>query len=674
MAQPVLTGITVTGARAEGTPFEAPASVDVVDGASLREGRAQADLSEGLGAVPGLLLQNRHNLAQDMSLSLRGFGARSAFGIRGVRLYVDGIPATMPDGQGQSSHIDIASIDRVEVLRGPFSALYGNSSGGVVQVFSERGAGPPGVTAGFAMGEALQRGSLKGSGATDEGLDWLLSASHFDTDGYRPHSEARRSTGNGRLGLALSSDSRVDLVFNAVRVEAQDPLGLTAEQFKADPWQTTPQAAQFNTRKTVDQRQMGLTWQQRVDARNELQVLLYAGQRQTLQFLAIPQAPQFNPTHAGGVIDLARDYGGLDARWTARGESLELTGGLAADVLLEQRRGYENFTASGLGEQGALRRDERNRVHDVDPYAQARWQFAERWSLETGLRYSTVRFRSRDDYITAGNGDDSGEASYRRLLPVAALRWQASDTLAVHAALGRGFETPTLNELSYRADGQPGLNFGLRPSVSTNVELGVKRQGPDSLLTAALFQTRTEDEIVTAGNSGGRATYRNAGRTLRQGMELAGRLRHARHAQAQLAYTWLDATYRDGFCGAVCTADSQAEPGNQLPGVPRQVMQAEWAWLPLQGWRGGLELRHAGRMAANDGNSEFAPAVTTLAAQGGYLHPFMRHGELAAFARVDNLTGRRYAGSVIVNESNRRYYESAPGRRWSVGVSANYGF
>lgn len=670
-----LPALTVTSTRQDSPPFEVPASVDVVSGEALREGRPQATLAEGLGTVPGLVLQNRQNHAQDLQLSIRGFGARSTFGIRGVRLYVDGVPATMPDGQGQSSNIDIGSIERVEVLRGPFSALYGNSSGGVVQVFTESGEGPPTLSSGFAVGsDGLRRYSLKGSGSTASGVDWLVSGSRFETEGSRDHSAARRNTANARLGVTLSDDSRLTLVLNHVRVNAQDPLGLSAAQFAAAPRQATPQATQFNTRKTVEQTQSGLVWDRRIDAHNDLRVMLYHGQRKTVQFQAIPVAAQTPASHAGGVIDLGRDYGGLDARWTSRltlaGRPLTLIGGLGIDVMQESRRGWNNFVGPVLGVQGLLRRDESNRVQNLDPYLQARWQFAPRWSLETGLRHSRVRFKSSDHYQVGRNGDDSGSADYRRTLPMAALRHAASDTLSLYGAVGRGFETPTFNELSYRSDGRSGLNFDLRPSVNTSVEVGAKQRLAGGLLTAALFSVQTDDEIVTATNSGGRSTFRNAGRTQREGVELGWSARLAGHWQVQAAYTWIDARYRDGFCGTGACVPA----GNRIPGIARQVAQAELGWAPLQGWRAGAELRHASRVAVDDGNTQFAPRYTTLALHAGYLLRPSPRWELAAFARVDNVTDRRYAGSVIVNEGNQRYYESAPGRTWSTGVTATYRF
>ena len=676
-----LAPIHVTSTRQEAPPFEVPASVDVIDGQALREGRPQVDLSEGLGAVPGLVLQNRQNHAQDLQLSIRGFGARSTFGVRGVRLYVDGIPATLPDGQGQTSNIDIASLDRVEILRGPFSALYGNSSGGVVQAFTARGEGPPRLAYSAAGGSfGTWRQGVEASGSQGQ-IDYLLSANRYHTDGWRDHSAATRDLVNGKLGLTLDNGSRLTLVFNRVHIHAQDPLGLTAEQFASDP-RAAPLAEQYNTRKRVQQSQAGLLWEHRIDARQQLRVMLYAGQREMVQFQSIPPSAQQNPRHAGGVIDLNRDYGGMDVRWLGSfelaGRPFELAAGLGYDSLRERRSGYENYlgtpAAPVLGERGRLRRLERNRVSNLDPYAQATWHLAEQWTLEAGVRRSQVRFDSRDSYVVGPNGDDSGRARYSQTLPVASLRWQPSRDLALYVSAGRGFETPTLNELSYRPDGRGGLNFGLRPSVNDSVELGAKARVAGGLLTAALFETRTRDEIVTATSSGGRTTFQNAGRTRRQGFELGWQHETLHHWRTQVAWTWLDARLREGFCSpAPCGNGNLVAAGNRIPGIAKQSLFASFGWVPPQGWRAGVELRALSRIQANDRNTASAPGYAVTSLYAGYVQQW-NQWEFNAFARVDNVANRRYAGSVIVNEGNARYFEPAPGRSWGVGFGAAYRF
>jgi iron complex outermembrane receptor protein len=680
-APAALREITVSTPRGEVAPFNVPGSVDRVDGAEMRDSRLQVNLSESLGAVPGLQVQNRQNYAQDLQLSIRGFGARSTFGVRGVRLYVDGIPATLPDGQGQTSNIDIGSVDRVEVLRGPFSALYGNSSGGVVQAFTASGEGAPRLAYSLAGGSfGTWRQSLQLSGSQGA-VDYMLDASRFRTDGWREHSAARRDIANGKLGIALDNGDKLTLVMNSVRIAAQDPLGLTADQYALAP-RNAPLATQYDTRKTVEQTQAGLLYERRIDASQALRLMVYGGQRKTTQYQSIPPSAQQNPLHAGGVIDLSRQYGGIDLRWSAAlqlaDRPLDVVAGLGYDNLREKRRGYENYLGPlanpVLGVQGRLRRNELNTVWNLDPYAQATWRLAERWTLEAGVRRSSVHFDSHDRYIMGANRDDSGSARYSKTLPVASLRYQATPDLALYGSAGRGFETPTLNELSYRANGASGLNFALRPSVNDSLEVGAKARLAGGLLTAALFQTRTRDEIVTDTNVGGRATFQNAGRTKRNGFELGWQHETANHWRTQLAYTWLDATYRDAFCSpSPCATANTVASGNRIPGIARQSLFASLGWVPPEGWRAGAEVRALGRILANDVNTAVASGYAVAAVYAGYLKKWERW-ELNAFARVDNLFDRRYVGSVIVNEGNGRFYEPALGRNWTVGLSGAYRF
>lgn len=673
--------VVVTSTQVERPVFDVPASVDLIDGELMRMDQMQVNLSESLDRVPGLLIQNRQNYAQDLQVSIRGFGSRSTFGVRGIRLYVDGIPATMPDGQGQTSNIDISSIDRVEVLRGPFSALYGNSSGGVIQVFTEEGSGPPTLTSSLAAGRYGQwRYGLKASGSTGEqagALDYLVSTNRYVTSGYRDHSGARKNLANAKLGWQLDDDSKLTLVVNSVDVKADDPQGLTYDQLMDDPRQASANALEYNTRKAVKQTQGGLTFERRIDGDNSLRLMAYYGQRQTRQFLSTGRVPQQADTHAGGVIDLTRNYGGVDARWTSRltmaGKPLTLVGGVAYDTLTEDRRGYENFVGSQLGVQGDLRRKEDNEVWNIDPYLQASWEFAERWTLDAGVRYSNVRFRSDDHYIQGGNGDDSGSARYDKVLPMAALRYQPTDDLNLYATVGRGFETPTFSELSYRSDGLAGLNFALQPSVNTSIEIGAKARLGGGLLTAALFQTRTENEIVAAENLGGRTTYRNAGRTRRNGFELSWTGKFARHWRTDLAYTWLDARYRDSFYAGEQTPANLIPAGNRIPGIARQSLFAALTWAPPQGWRAGIEGRYLSKIYVNDENSEAAPGYFTAAIHAGYLWHWQGL-TLDAFVRLDNVLDRRYAGSAIINNAWGGSYEPAPGRNWSTGVNVSYQF
>lgn len=671
--------MVVTAAPTTVSELDTPAAVSVVNGDEMRQAAPRVNLSESLGAVPGLQVQNRQNYAQDLQLSIRGFGSRSTYGVRGLRIYVDGIPATMPDGQGQTSNIDIGSVDTIEVLRGPFSALYGNSSGGVINVTSQTGTQPPTVEASSYYGSfGTWHYGMKATGAVGDGshagdVDYTVSTNRFTTHGYRDHSGARKNLANARLGVRINDVSKLTLLLNSVDIKANDAGGLTADEWRDNPRQS-PRGDQYNTRKNTRQPQAGLRYERQLSAQDDLSVMMYAGERETTQFQSIPRAPQLKPSHAGGVIDLTRHYQGIDTRLTHRGELLvpvTLTAGLDYENMSERRKGYENFVmvngAPQYGEQGALRRNERNLMWNVDPYLQTQWQLTDKLSLDAGVRYSSVWFDSNDYYITPGNGDDSGDASYHKWLPAGSLKYALTDAWNVYLSAGRGFETPTINELSYRSDNQSGLNFGLKPSTNDTVEIGSKTRIGNGLFTAALFQTNTDNEIVVDSSSGGRTSYKNAGKTRRQGMELGLDQQFGESWRLKAAWTWLDATYRTNVC------DDASCNGNRIPGIARNMGYASFGYQPEQGWYAGSDIRYMSDIMANDENTAKAPSWTVVGLTTGYKWSYGRM-DMDLFGRIDNLFDREYVGSVIVNESNGRYYEPAPGRNYGIGLNLAWRF
>ncbi|HBT8490500.1 TPA: TonB-dependent receptor [Klebsiella pneumoniae] len=671
--------MVVTAAPTTVSELDTPAAVSVVNGDEMRQAAPRVNLSESLGAVPGLQVQNRQNYAQDLQLSIRGFGSRSTYGVRGLRIYVDGIPATMPDGQGQTSNIDIGSVDTIEVLRGPFSALYGNSSGGVINVTSQTGTQPPTVEASSYYGSfGTWHYGMKATGAVGDGshagdVDYTVSTNRFTTHGYRDHSGARKNLANARLGVRINDVSKLTLLLNSVDIKANDAGGLTADEWRDNPRQS-PRGDQYNTRKNTRQTQAGLRYERQLSAQDDLSVMMYAGERETTQFQSIPRAPQLKPSHAGGVIDLTRHYQGIDTRLTHRGELLvpvTLTAGLDYENMSERRKGYENFVmvngAPQYGEQGALRRNERNLMWNVDPYLQTQWQLTDKLSLDAGVRYSSVWFDSNDYYITPGNGDDSGDASYHKWLPAGSLKYALTDAWNVYLSAGRGFETPTINELSYRSDNQSGLNFGLKPSTNDTVEIGSKTRIGNGLFTAALFQTNTDNEIVVDSSSGGRTSYKNANKTRRQGMELGLDQQFGESWRLKAAWTWLDATYRTNVC------DDASCNGNRIPGIARNMGYASFGYQPEQGWYAGSDIRYMSDIMANDENTAKAPSWTVVGLTTGYKWSYGRM-DMDLFGRIDNLFDREYVGSVIVNESNGRYYEPAPGRNYGIGLNLAWRF
>jgi iron complex outermembrane receptor protein len=679
--------VVVSATREPQARREVAASIDVVNASTLREMGPQVNLSEALQKVPGLAVLNRQNYAQDLQLSSRGFGARSAFGVRGVRLYADGIPLTMPDGQGQTALFDLGSAERIEVLRGPASSLYGNAAGGVVQVFTEEGPPQPEFTAGLALGrDGLQRQSVKLAGQQGD-LNYVLSASHFETDGWRQHSGAQRDQFNGKLVWALQGGARLSLVASYLNMpEVQDPLGLPLAQWRANPQQADAAALDFNTRKAIENQQVGVVYEQPVRSGHDtLRFMVYEGNRQVRQYQAITTGAQTPARHPGGVIDFSRDYQGLDARYTWRhtlaGGPLQVSGGINIDSLMEARRGYQNFTGSGasqlLGVLGPLRRDEANTALNHDLYAQAQWAPTPQWDVGLGLRRSHVLFTSSDQYIVPGNGDDSGRMDFAATTPTASVMFKPLQALHVYATAGRSFETPTLNEVAYRSNlgTATGWNTALKASRAKHWELGAKTlPWPGLSLDAAVFHIDTLDEIAVDVNAGGRATYRNVGRTERRGLEVSSQWKVAREWTAQTALTFTQARYLDAFASSAVqgssTTNSNVAAGNALPGVPRRQLYAELAWRPAgTGWHTALEVRHMGRIWANDVNIEQAGASSIYALRAAWRTVLPEGWRLSTLARVDNLTDRMAVGSVIVNEGNKRYYEGAPGRSLLLGAS-----
>ncbi len=657
-----LESVVVTATRAEQRSFDAPGAIASVDRETIESAGPQVNLSESLNRIPGLTILNRQNYAQDLQLSIRGFGSRAAFGIRGIRLLIDGIPATTPDGQGQGSSISLTSTDRIEVLRGPLAQMYGNSAGGVIQAFTRDAPETPEFVSQLYTGSyGLRRTDWQYAGKVGR-YSLVADYSTFDIDGYRDNSKTERKQFNGKLSFEPNQQTRVNVVFNQFDMPlAQDPLGLLVGELN-DPQKAGFNASERRVRKITLQNQLGTSVKYTLDTDRSFTARAYYGTRENLQY-------QANNAWVG--LDRAYYGAGLQYNQQTRigGRPVALLAGYEFDYSKERRQGG----VAALGEKTNTTRNEDNTAQNSDFFAQATTLATDKLSVTTGLRSSTVRFTSEDLYLSDGNG--SGSVRYSAINPVLGLTYHVTDNLNLYANYGKGFETPTLSEVAYRDGSTPGttlaqFNPALNASTSQHYELGAKwAPSPRSRLDFTLYQINSVDEVVVSASSDGRTSFKNAPSTSRTGVELSGSTLLSPRIRATLAASWIDATFSQAY--------NNVAAGNKLPGIPQRFVFSELLWSSQTlvavktrtslGTRAGLELTSAGRMFANDVNTAPVDGYTTLNAklsQGWAVGSAL----LTAYGRIDNLTDKRYVGSVIVNQAFSRFYEPAPGRNWTLGL------
>lgn len=660
--------VVISASRNAQRSFDAPAAIRSIDRETIQGAGPQVSLSESLNRVPGLTILDRQNYAQDLQVSIRGFGARSAFGIRGIRLLVDGIPATTPDGQGQGSSISLTSTDHIEVLRGPLAQMYGNSSGGVIQAFTKEAPAEPEMGYQYYVGSyGMHRADYQVSGRA--GIYGLVADySTLSIDGYRDNSKTERKQFNGKMSFDATEQLHVNVAVNQFDMPlAEDPLGLTRAQLQADPSMAGTNAAKYFVRKIVLQNQIGSSATYKIDQDRSVTSRLYYGTRDNLQY----QAPTGTPVN-GLWTGLNRNYYGAGLQYNEKtvwgGTPIEWAGGYEFDRSRELRQAG----ASLLGQKATTTRREDNQSENSDFFLQGTAFATDMVSIVAGLRYSTVRFAS-DDYYLADGSDGSGNATYTSTNPVLGFTYHATDDLNLYANYGQGFETPTLSEVAYRGTTVPIAQFnpGLNASKSQHYELGVKWvPNRESRVDLALFQINSTDEIVVAVSNLGQTAYKNAPGTSRTGWELSGSTLLSPHLSANLSASMIDAQYSQSF--------NNVTSGNKIPGIPQSSVFSELAWTSepastskgalTNGTRLGIELVQAGRIYANDTNTASADGHTVLNLSARHRWSIGKGG-LTLYGRINNVSDERYIGSVIVNQASSQFYESGLPNNWSVGLS-----
>jgi iron complex outermembrane receptor protein len=673
-----LAPIVVTPTRIEQSSFDLPVSIDVIDQETIQTAQPQVNTSEVLVRVPGVVANDRANLATDLQISIRGFGARAPFGVRGIRIIADGIPLTMPDGQSQSGNIDLGTAKQIEVLRGPFSALYGNSSGGVINVITEDGPEQHTVTGSAWVGDfGSSRIGLK-AGGQQGSVNYIAGVARYDTDGYRDHSAATRDNFNSKLRLDINQDTSVSLVANSLSQEAQSPGSLTRAEFDADPTQSGTDPA-LNAREYLDNSQVGAVLNHKVTTADTIRLGGYVGTRnvEAYQNFGVPQNVNF--TGGRGALGLDREFYGLDLRWTRQadlaGMPFNFTAGVNYDYMTERRNSWEN----NAGVKGALGRDEDNSVFNFDQFVQAELGLTERWSISGGVRHTTVEFESQDYFVVGTNPDDSGSLEFSETTPVLGAVFKVTPTLNVYANAGKGFETPTNVELAYASvdASVTGLNFDLKPSTSDNYEVGVKAYvGANTRVNAAVFKIDTENEVALLNFFRGRSVYQNIDSTSREGFELMVDSAFGNGFRGLLAYSYIKATFDNAFesCVGCTTAPNTTVPaGNSIPGIPENTVYGELAWSGFDGMSTAVEARWVDKVYVNDVNTDWADAYTVVNWRLGF-EQVSGGWRFTEFARVNNLFDEKYSGSVVLNDSDSAFYEPSFSRNFQVGMSASYAF
>ena len=663
--------VVVSANRTEQRILDTAASITVVSAAQIHDAQPEENLSEPLERVPGIFALNRQNYAQDLLISSRGFGANSSFGARGIKIIVDGILGTVADGQGQISHIDLASADHIEIMRGPFSVLYGNSAGGVINVFSENGKPGTEATPYFSVGSFGQRkDGLKVDGAQGN-YNYLVDAGRLHTDGYRDHSTADRENYNAKLAIALSADTSLTLLVNSVKLGAKDPLGLTAAQLQSDPRQAGTGAVSFDTRKTVEQTQGGLSLNQRIDADNSVTVATYDGDRHTIQYLA---------SAINGVVNLQRDFYGINSYWTHAAEidgtRIKLVAGAEGNANRDHRL---TFTNSGGNELvAATDQNYAMQARDRGAYLQGEVRPTDALAFTAGLRDTQTVLSVASENLLPSLGSHTYDAATGMI----AAQYYVQDNTNFYVSYGIGFDTPTLSQILYSPDyvnyaSKNVGNMGLDAAQTHQAEIGFKSKlSGTAQFNVAVFDARTTNDIVIASSNGGKTAYMNAPKTSRSGLELSSQWQLPLQLQASVAYTAVDAKVRQTYAEKVTSGNPAAtttylvQEGNRIPGVPDQGLFAELMWRqPDAALEFAVEGKAAGSIAANDLNKAYA-AGYGIANLRAIARQHKDKWNFSEFARIDNVLNRSYVDSVIVNQAAGQFYESQPGRNYLVGVKA----
>jgi iron complex outermembrane receptor protein len=672
-----LQSVVITAGRLQAQQFETPAATYSVDQSFISNTGTQVNLSDALSLAPGVVSLNRNNYAQDVQISIRGFGARTPFGLRGIRVIADDIPLTTPDGQGQASSISLTSVDHLEVLSGPLAQLYGNSSGGVIQTQTRSASDEPqGSVQSYFGSYGLARTDWQASSRLNQ-LGIVADVSTFQIDGWRANSAAKREQLNLVTTYDPQEDTRFKLVLNSFRMpKAQDPLGLTQTQLLANPTQAGTNALIDQTQKNVDQDQIGLVMYHTLNADLNLQARVYHGTRDNTQTQASSSA---STPQVGSWVGLQRTYDGLGLQLKGRERAQEVSWDWIVGMDLDRANEYRQSGATNYGVITPAPTSVQNVASNSDLFLQTNVYLSDNWTLVSGIRHDQVRI----DNTNFTNASYAGASTFSTNTPVIGLTWHVQDHLNLYTNAGLGFETPTTTETAYSLVGTSvvaAFNSALKASQSHNFEVGAKWL-PNSTqwVNAALFHITTTNDIVATTNVSGKSVYQNVAQTSRDGFELSMMNASNRHVHEQVALSVVKAQYDASFTSSTGLISS----GSAMPAIPQNTLSTALTWsekgygnkgLPAsEGMEVEMDFTARSSMWANDANSTVPSSYGYAAGYGLLDLKIHERGTLGRFnlegyLGINNMTNRNYVGSVIVNSSSAGYFEPGLPRNWTLGV------
>jgi len=675
---------TVSVTRAELPLTKIAASVHRLDGTLISRARPTWGLDEVLGNVPGVYVANRYNFSQDQRISIRGFGARSAFAVRGIKILVDGIPQTLPDGQGQLTNLELGEVDRIEVLRGSASALYGNATGGVISLWTKPHdvahideearfvAGGFPERSGRSWNKWLSTTRMRVGGGSGTAL---LTVSRLDYNGARDHSAADNRVLNARVQLPLGSAWSLALVGDVGdNPRADNPGSLTRAELNANR-DTVPVLNRLrNAGKDVTQFQTGATLRRAMTNGGEATVTLFGLTRD----LKNPITTTY--------IDLERvDYGArASVTYPMQWGSLHhrLTTGFDFQRQRDDRKNFNYLNTPGDSAKADTTRslDQLEHVTEIGPFVQSALDLSERATLTAGLRYDWVKFAVHDRLITTTppNPDDSGERLMHALSGSVGIAVNPSNALTVYGTIGSSFETPTTTELANSQSGAGGFNPDLKPQTARSYEIGVRGDvggaGGETRFayTVAVFQADIRDALVPYELAAPRFYYRNAGSTRHRGLELSADFFPL--PGVNLTTTWTYADYRYRRYAFTTGTTLHTLDGRALPGIPQHWLHLNLRVQPtaFRGvWIETEQSYSSGFFVSDTLNTRASPWWATSIrlgweGRGGRLR-------LAPFLGINNAFNHLYVSSVVINAARDRFYEPAPGRNVYVGLTVGAG-